>query len=81
MARDGVFDDLDARLHWHPLSFNTPWHARCAAVNMLLIDFNGTTAHAGTAPWQERNALHAAELFAHGIDLMLEHLEPTARTH
>ena len=81
MARDGVFDDLDACLHWHPLSVTTPWHARCAAVNMLLIDFNGKTAHAGAVPWEGRSALHAAELFAHGIALMREHLHPTARTH
>lgn len=81
MARDGVFDGLDACLHWHPLSVNTPWHARCAAVNMMLIDFTGKAAHAGTVPWAGRSALHAAELFAHGIALMREHLEPTARTH
>lgn len=81
MARDGVFDDLDACLHWHPLSVTSPWHARCAAVNMLLIDFNGKTAHAGAVPWEGRSALHAAELFAHGIALMREHLHPTARTH
>ena len=81
MARDGVFDNLDACLHWHPLSVTTPWHARCAAVNMLLIDFNGKTAHAGAVPWEGRSALHAAELFAHGIALMREHLDPTARTH
>lgn len=81
MARDGVFDNLDACLHWHPLSVTTPWHARCAAVNMMLIDFEGKTAHAGAVPWEGRSALHAAELFAHGIALMREHLEPTARTH
>ncbi len=81
MARDGVFDNLDACLHWHPLSVTTPWHAKCAAVNMLLIDFNGKTAHAGAVPWEGRSALHAAELFAHGIALMREHLHPTARTH
>ena len=81
MARDGVFDNLDACLHWHPLSVTTPWHAKCAAVDMLLIDFNGKPAHAGAVPWEGRSALHAAELFAHGIALMREHLRPTARTH
>lgn len=81
MARDGIFDNLDACLHWHPFNTTTPWHFKCAAVNMLLIDFNGKTAHAGTVPWEGRSALHAAELFAHGIALMREHLHPTARTH
>jgi aminobenzoyl-glutamate utilization protein B len=48
---------------------------------MLKIEFMGKTSHAGAAPWMGRSALHAAELFAHGIALMREHLEPTARTH
>jgi aminobenzoyl-glutamate utilization protein B len=59
----------------------TLFHARSAAVSMLLIDFQGKTAHAGATPWQGRSALHAAELFASGIALMREHLEHTARTH
>lgn len=32
-------------------------------------------------PWLGRSAVHAAELFAHSINLMREHLEPTARMH
>jgi aminobenzoyl-glutamate utilization protein B len=81
MARDGIFDDLDACIHMHPMGATTPWHAKCAAVKMLLINFHDQTAHAGVCPWAGRTALHAAELFAHGIALMREHLEPTARTH
>ena len=81
MARDGVFNNLDACLHWHPAMLTTPWHCRSAAVNMLNIEFHGKSSHAGIAPWLGRSALHAAELFTHGIALMREHLEPTARTH
>ena len=81
MARDGIFDDLDACLHWHPYNVTTPLHCRANAVNMLKIEFIGKTSHAAQAPWMGRSALHAAELFAHGIALMREHLEPTARIH
>ena len=81
MARDGVFNNLDACLHWHPAMVTTPWNSRSTAVNMLNIEFHGKSSHAGIAPWLGRSALHAAELFAHGIALMREHLEPTARTH
>lgn len=81
MARDGVYDNLDACLHWHPAMVTTPWNSRSTAVNMLNIEFHGKSSHAGIAPWLGRSALHAAELFAHGIALMREHLEPTARTH
>ncbi len=81
MARDGVFDNLDACLHWHPAMLTTPWNLRSAAVNFMKIEFFGKSSHAALAPWLGRNALHAAELFGHGIALMREHLEPTARTH
>lgn len=63
------------RIYMHPLATTTPWHAQWAAGKMLLIDFHGQTAHAGVCPWEGRSALHAAELFAHGVALMREHLE------
>jgi aminobenzoyl-glutamate utilization protein B len=81
MAREGLFGDLDACLHWHPGPVAAVINARLAAVNMLKMEFRGRTAHAGLEPWKGRSALHAMELAAHGINLMREHLEPTARTH
>lgn len=81
MAREGLFDDLDAVLHWHPGADATVSHHRSAAVNSLRIEFFGKAAHAGGAPWLGRSAVHAAELCAHGINLMREHVEPTARIH
>jgi aminobenzoyl-glutamate utilization protein B len=81
MARDGHFDDLDACLHWHPAPIAGVLNVRMAAVNMLTIEFRGRTAHAANEPWQGRSALHAMELAVHGLNVMREHLEPTARTH
>ncbi len=81
MAREGLFDDLDAVLHWHPGADAGVSNVRSAATNSVRIEFFGKAAHAGGAPWQGRSALHAAELCAHGINLMREHVEPTARIH
>jgi aminobenzoyl-glutamate utilization protein B len=81
MARAGLFNDLDAVLHWHPGSRAAVAHHRSAATNSVRIEFFGKAAHAGAAPWLGRSALHAAELCAHGINLMREHVEPTARIH
>ena len=81
MARAGLFDDLDACLHDHPMDHAAVAHARTTAADQMRIDFRGTTAHAGFAPWLGRSAVDAAELFAHGVNLMREHLEPTARVH
>ena len=81
MAREGLFDDLDAALHWHPGADAAVSNYRTAAINSVRIEFFGKTAHAGGVPWLGRSAVHAAELCAHGINLMREHVEPTARIH
>ena len=81
MAREGLFNDLDAVLHWHPDSDAAVTNIRTAATNSVRIEFFGKAAHAGGVPWIGRSALHAAELCAHGINLMREHVEPTARIH
>jgi aminobenzoyl-glutamate utilization protein B len=81
MARAGLFNDLDAALHWHPGSSAQVTSFRSTAVDQMKIEFFGKSAHAGGSPWLGRSAVHAAELFAHGINLMREHVEPTARLH
>jgi aminobenzoyl-glutamate utilization protein B len=81
MARDGLFEDVDACLHWHPWSIAGVLNMRLAAVNTVRLAFHGRTAHAGMEPWCGRSALDALELAAHAINLMREHIEPTARTH
>ncbi len=81
MARDGLFDDLDAALAWHPAPFPGAGLVRTAAADMIKIMFHGRTAHAGVSPWEGRSALKAAEMFGIGVQMMREHLEPTARLH
>ena len=54
---------------------------RLAATNTIRIEFHGRTAHAGMEPWSGRSAVHGLELAAHGLNLMREHVEPTARLH
>jgi len=81
MAREGLFDDVDACLHWHPWSIAAVMNMRLAATNAVRIAFRGKTAHAGMEPWSGRSALDGLELAAHAINLMREHIEPTARTH
>ncbi|MDQ6661589.1 MAG: amidohydrolase, partial [Chloroflexota bacterium] len=81
MAREGLFKDLDVALHWHPGPFARVSNFRSTAVDQMRIEFFGKSAHAAGGPWLGRSAVHAAELFAHGLNLMREHLEPTARLH
>ncbi len=79
MARAGVFQDVDAMLHWHPLDVAVVANLRTTALSHMYIEFNGKTAHAGISQWAGRSALDAVELFLHSVNLMREHVEPTAR--
>jgi aminobenzoyl-glutamate utilization protein B len=81
MVRDGLFDDVDAALAWHPAPVAATGAVRTAANNGIRIMFRGRTAHAGNSPWDGRSALDAAELFGHAVNQMREHVLPTARLH
>jgi aminobenzoyl-glutamate utilization protein B len=81
MVRDGLFDDCDAAIAFHPAPIAGTGFVRMAASNALRVSFHGRTAHAGNSPWDGRSALKAAELFGHGVNLMREHVKPTARLH
>ena len=81
MARDGLFNDLDACLAWHPAPLNGVGLLRTAAIDMINISFKGRSAHAGVDPWEGRSALKAAEMFGIGIQFMREHVPTTTRLH
>lgn len=81
MARDGLFDDLDAALAWHPAPLAVTGEIMTAAIAQVKVVFRGRTAHAGVSPWDGRSALKAAELFGTGIQFMREHLPATVRLH
>lgn len=81
MAREGVFDDLDAALTWHPGSVNSVWAGSSLAVNNLKFKFKGRTAHAAANPETGRSALDAVELMNIGVNYMREHVIDAARLH
>jgi aminobenzoyl-glutamate utilization protein B len=81
MARDNLFAELDAALAWHSAPFAGAGLVRLNAVDKAKVMFHGRTAHAGAAPWEGRSALKAAEMFGIGVQMMREHLMPTARVH
>lgn len=81
MVRDGLFDDVDVALAWHPAPVAATGAVRTAANDGIRVIFRGRTAHAGNTPWDGRSALDAAELFGHAVNQMREHVLPTARLH
>ena len=81
MARDGVFDDLDAAISWHPGDSNIAWNGSSLAMNSFKVNFYGLAAHAGGSPWLGRSALDAVMLMDAGVNYMREHVPPESRIH
>jgi len=81
MAREGLFDDVDVVLHWHPASEN---HARPRTSNSnksAKFSFQGISAHAAGAPEKGRSALDGVESMNMMINLMREHMPQDSRIH
>ena len=81
MAKAGLFNDLDAVLDWHPSVRYGVKNQRGQAMNNFSVEFFGQSAHGAYDPWNGRSALDAAELMNHAVNLMREHIEPTAHIH
>ena len=81
MAREGLFDDIDVVLHWHPGSVN---HARPRTSNAnksAKFSFKGLSAHAASAPDKGRSALDGVESMNMMVNLMREHIPQESRIH
>ncbi len=81
MTRDGVFRDLDACLAWHPDEKTQADAHPTQAILDLAVEFRGKAAHAAFDPWNGRSALDGLQLFTQGIEMLREHVKPTARMH
>lgn len=81
MARDGIFDGVDAAFTWHPMDTNEAWTVSTLANVSVFFRFKGVTSHAAAAPEQGRSALDAAELMSVGVNYLREHIIPEARVH
>ena len=81
MAKGGVFDGLDAVLEWHPGETNEVRNQAGRAMNSFEVEFFGQSAHGSADPWNGRSALDAVEMMNYGVNMMREHVRPTARIH
>ena len=81
MARDGLFDDIDAVVSWHPEAMYMV-RTRPALANVKVIySFEGIASHAGASPDKGRSALDALELMNVGVNFLREHMPLSARVH
>lgn len=81
MAREGVFDELDIALTWHPSNVNVVLPTQTLANYQISYKFYGVSAHAAAHPHHGRSALDAVELMNVGVNFLREHMIPEARIH
>ena len=81
MAREGLFDDLDVCLDWHPSAQTKADVQSSLALVDFIVEFSGQAAHASMDPWNGRSASDGMELFTTGINYFREHIKPTVRIH
>ncbi len=81
MARDGVWNSLDAALTWHPHDCNEVVTGSSNSCIQILYTFTGTASHASNAPEKGRSALDAVELMNIGVQFLREHMDERSRVH
>ena len=81
MIREGVFDNLDVVMDWHPADKTEANVQPSLALVDFMVEFTGQSAHASADPWNARSASDALELYTHGINSYREHIKPSVRIH
>ena len=81
MAREGLFDRMDAAITWHPSTVNEVTTGSLLANVQVYYRFTGKSAHAAGSPHLGRSALDAVELMDVGVNYLREHMESSARIH
>ena len=81
MVRDGLFDDVDVVLHWHPGANNDASAWSSLANRSAKFRFYGHSTHAAGSPERGRSALDGLEAFNYMMNLMREHVPEETRIH
>jgi aminobenzoyl-glutamate utilization protein B len=81
MVREGLFENVDAVINWHPGDRNAANASTCTAVMQGYFKFHGQTAHAAGAPERGRSALDGVEAMNIMVNMMREHVDQESRIH
>lgn len=81
MVRDGVFNDVDAVIAWHPGDDNSAISGGTMANISGKFRFRGVSAHAAGAPERGRSALDGVEVMNVMTNFLREHVPDGTRIH
>lgn len=80
MAMKHVFDDYDFAAMVH-MNGHSTLDSRFIALDGMIFEYRGQSAHAAAAPEKGRNALNAVRLLFDSVDMMRQHIIEEARIH
>ena len=81
MVRDGIFNDVDAVIAWHPGDENSITGGRSMANISGKFRFHGLSAHAAASPERGRSALDGVEVMNVMTNFLREHIPDGSRIH
>ncbi len=81
MVRAGLFNDVDAVLHWHAGDRNEITMTSSLANKSAKFRFHGIASHAAAAPEQGRSALDGVEAMDYMANMIREHVPDSTRIH
>lgn len=81
MVRAGLFDNVDAVIHWHPDNENEVTMTSALANKSAKFRFKGQSSHASAAPEKGRSSLDAVEAMDYMVNMMREHIPQETRIH
>lgn len=81
MVREGLFNDVDVVLHWHPSAQNSASASSSLANVTGKFRFYGVASHASAAPERGRSALDGVEAMNNMVNMLREHVQEDTRIH
>lgn len=81
LVREGLFDGVDAVMHWHPTDYNGYYTSPHMATISAKFRFRGVSAHAAASPEQGRSALDGVMVMATAVEFLREHVPDKTRIH
>lgn len=81
MVREGLFNDVDVVLNWHPGAANGAGYGSSLANKTGKFRFYGQASHAAAAPERGRSALDAVEAMDVMVNMLREHVPQETRIH
>ncbi len=81
MVREGLFNDVDVVVNWHPGAQNSAGYGSSLANKTGKFRFYGVASHAAASPERGRSALDGVEAMDAMVNMLREHVPQETRIH